>query len=68
MIDCFDGMIISWSIATRPDAELVNTMLDAAVETVANSNNRPIFHSDRDAHYRWPGCQFPALRRHPFPA
>ncbi len=35
MIDCFDGMVISWSIGTRPDANLVNTMLDAAIETVA---------------------------------
>ena len=34
IIDCFDGKVISWSIGTRPDAELVNTMLDAAVETV----------------------------------
>jgi transposase InsO family protein/transposase-like protein len=55
MIDCFDGLVISWSIGTRPDAELVNTMLDAAIETVANSNDRPVVHSDRGAHYRWPG-------------
>jgi len=34
MIDCFDGMVVSWSIGTRPDAELVNTMLDAAIDTV----------------------------------
>jgi hypothetical protein len=32
MIDCFDGMVVSWSIGTRPDAELVNTMLDAAID------------------------------------
>jgi len=55
IIDCFDGLVISWSIGTRPDAELVNMMLDAAVETVANSNDRPVVHSDRGAHYRWPG-------------
>jgi len=55
MIDCFDGLVISWSIGTRPDADLVNTMLDAAIETVANSNDRPVVHSDRGAHYRWPG-------------
>jgi putative transposase len=29
IIDCFDGLVISWSIGARPDAELVNTMLDA---------------------------------------
>lgn len=55
MIDCFDGLVISWTIGTHPDAELVNTMLDAAIETVANSNDRPVVHSDRGAHYRWPG-------------
>ena len=55
MIDCFDGLVVSWSIGTRPDADLVNTMLDAAIETVADSNKRPIVHSDRGAHYRWPG-------------
>jgi transposase InsO family protein len=55
IIDCFDGLIISWSIGAHPDAELVNTMLDAAIETVADGNARPIVHSDRGAHYRWPG-------------
>jgi transposase InsO family protein len=55
MIDCFDGMVISWSIGTRPDAKLVNTMLDAAIETVAKCDDLPVVHSDRGAHYRWPG-------------
>ena len=55
MIDCFDGLVISWSIGTRPDANLVNTMLDATVKTVANGADRPVVHSDRGAHYRWPG-------------
>lgn len=55
MIDCFDGLVVSWSISTRPDAELVNSMLDAAVETVAPFSERPVLHSDRGAHYRWPG-------------
>ena len=54
MIDCLDGLVVSWTIATRPDAVLVNTMLDAAIETVANSSDRPVVHSDRGAHYRWP--------------
>ena len=55
MIDCFDGLVVSWSMGTRPDAELVNTMLDEAVESVADSEHRPVVHSDRGAHYRWPG-------------
>ena len=55
IIDCFDGLVVSWTIGTRPDAELVNTMLDAAIETLANSDDRPVVHSDRGGHYRWPG-------------
>ena len=55
MIDCFDGMVVSWTIGTRPDSDLVNTMLDAAIERVACCENRPVIHSDRGAHYRWPG-------------
>jgi transposase InsO family protein len=55
MIDCFDGLVVSWTIGTRPDAVLVNTMLDAAIERVASSPDRPVVHSDRGGHYRWPG-------------
>ena len=55
VIDCFDGLVVSWSIGTRPDAELVNTMLDSAIESVAGCMERPVVHSDRGAHYRWPG-------------
>jgi len=49
IIDCFDGMVVNWTIGTSPDAELVNTMLDAAIETVANTADRPVVHSDRAA-------------------
>ena len=55
IIDCFDGLVVSWSLGTSPDAEFVNTMFDTAIETVANGPDRPIVHSDRGAHYRWPG-------------
>ena len=51
MIDCFDGQVASWSIGTLPDAELVNAMLDAAIKTVAATDDRPVVHSDRGAHY-----------------
>lgn len=54
MIDCFDGMAVSWSIGTSPDAELVNAMLDNAISTLA-ADDRPVVHSDRGCHYRWPG-------------
>jgi hypothetical protein len=42
IIDCFDGMAVSWTIGTSPDAELVNTMLDAAIETVLDRVRRLI--------------------------
>jgi putative transposase len=51
-IDCFDGMVVSWTIETSPDAELVDTMLDAAIETVADTADRPVVHSSRGDHYR----------------
>lgn len=54
MIDCFDGLPVAWSIGTSPNAELVNTMLDSAISTLA-ANEHPIVHSDRGCHYRWSG-------------
>lgn len=41
VIGCFDGLVISWSIGAHPDAALVNTMLDAAIETVADATPGP---------------------------
>lgn len=54
IIDCFDGMVVSWTIGTSPNATLVNTMLDCALAKI-QAHMRPIIHSDRGAHYRWPG-------------
>ena len=54
IIDCYDGYIVSWTIGTRPNASLVNTMLDKATSLLKNGEN-PIIHSDRGGHYRWPG-------------
>lgn len=54
IIDCFDGMVVNWTIGTSPDAKLVNTMLDDAICNLADGEY-PIVHSDRGCHYRWPG-------------
>lgn len=54
ILDCFDGMVVSWSIGVSPNAELVNTMLDEAISCLGD-NEHPIIHSDRGCHYRWPG-------------
>jgi len=54
IIDCFDGLAVSWTIGTSPNAELVNDMLEGVISTLLNEE-KPIVHSDRGCHYRWPG-------------
>jgi len=54
LIDCFDGMPVSWTIGTSPNSVLANTMLKKAIVTL-NPSEKPIVHSDRGCHYRWPG-------------
>lgn len=54
MINCFDDRVVSWSIGIRPDVDLVNTILDAAIQTIPGNSDLPVAHSDRGAHYRWP--------------
>ena len=54
IIDCFDGMAVSWTIGTSPCAELVNAMLDSAI-SILGEKEHPIIHSDCGGHYRWPG-------------
>lgn len=54
IVDCFDGLVVAWTIGTSPNAELVNSMLDAGV-SLLTEGERPIVHSDRGCHYRWPG-------------
>lgn len=54
VIDCFDGMPVAWSIGTRPDAALANTMLERACAAL-KAGEHPVIHSDRGGHYRWPG-------------
>ena len=45
---------MAWMIGTRPDAELANSMLREACSTLGDGE-RPVIHSDRGCHYRWPG-------------
>lgn len=53
MIDCLDGMPVTWTIGTSPNSELANTMLKNAIATL-HLGEKPIVHSDRGCHYRWP--------------
>lgn len=54
IVDCFDGFIVSWTVGTSPNAELVNIMLDTAI-THRKKGDTPIIHTDRGCHYRWSG-------------
>lgn len=54
IVDCFDGLVPNWSIGTSPDTDLVNSMLDHAIEAL-KAGEHPLVHSDRGGRYRWPG-------------
>ena len=47
-------MPVAWNISSKPDAQLVNTMLDRARHPL-HQDAHPILHSDRGCHYRWTG-------------
>ena len=54
IVDCFDGALVSWSVGLSPDAALANSSLLKACKKLA-ADERPVCHSDRGSHYRWPG-------------
>lgn len=54
IVDCFDGMPLSWSISTSPDAEMANSSLLGACKRLGEGDH-PKIRSDRGRHYRWPG-------------
>lgn len=54
IIDCFDGLIVAWEISQSPNSNLVNSMLDNAINLLS-PNEKPILHTDRGVHYRWDG-------------
>ena len=47
-------MPVAWAVSDRPDAQLVNVMLDRAIEFLPHDAH-PIIHTNRGCHYRWPG-------------
>lgn len=54
IVDCFDGMPISRSSSTSPDAEMANSSLLGACRRLREGEH-PKVHSDRGCHYRRPG-------------
>lgn len=53
LVDGYDGMVVSWSIGTTQNAELANCMQRNGVALLGDTP-KPIVHSDRGYHYRWP--------------
>lgn len=53
IIDCFDGSIVSHRLSKTPDADLANTTLIQAAESIEGLEH-PTLHSDCGCHYRWP--------------
>ena len=66
VVDCFDGRPVSWRIGRRPTEELANSTLLGAL-ACSGPGARPVVHSDRGGHYRWPGwiaiCEGAGLSR-----
>lgn len=61
VVDLFDGRLVAARWSASPDAELANSTLEAALATLGGGPaplgpaGGPLVHSDRGAHYRWPG-------------
>lgn len=53
-VDCHDGRIVAHAAGFGPDAELANRMPEEAVATPPGGA-RPLVHSGRGRHCRWPG-------------
>lgn len=54
VINCFDGMPVSWSVSTSPDAEMANSSLGGACAQLMDEGHSRV-HSDRGGHCRWSG-------------
>lgn len=54
IIDCFDGMVVSWKVSRHPTGGLATSMLEEAAETLS-PNHCVTCPSDRGLHYRTHG-------------
>lgn len=55
IVDLFDGRLVAARCSLSPDAELANSTLLDAVASLPEGAPGPLVHSDRGAHYQWPG-------------
>ena len=54
VVDCHDGRPAGWAVGTSPDSALANESLERACAGLS-PGERPVIHSGRGWHYRWPG-------------
>ena len=54
MIDCHDGKIVAYTAGYGPNAQPADTMPEKAAAMLPEGA-RPLVHSGRGCHYRWPG-------------
>ena len=52
VVDMFDQRLVSVSVSRRPDSELTDSSLLAALATLPEGAPAPVVHSDRGVHYR----------------
>ena len=55
IVDLFDGRLVAARCSLSPDAELANSTLLDALAGLPEGAPGPLVHSDRGAHYQWPG-------------
>lgn len=48
------GRVVSWTLSRSPDAAMADGMPLDAIATLGDGE-RPVIHSGRGCHYRWPG-------------
>jgi transposase InsO family protein len=54
VVDLFDTRPCGWALGTSPDADLADSSLLDACRCL-RPGDAPLVHTDRGAHYRWPG-------------
>lgn len=54
IIDCFDGLAVSHTLSTSPDAEMARSMPKGAISALGPCE-KPLIHSDCSCRYRWLG-------------
>ncbi len=55
VVDCYDGLPVAWRIGSAPRHAALANWLPRGRAATLSAGERPVCHSDRGCHYRWPG-------------